>query len=93
MTESDADDKDQVDELEQHANLQLIAIGDRIRRRRRALDLTQGELASRAGISRAHVVAIESRDNATNFSVTALVRIAFALGCHPADLLGDGDRP
>ena len=56
-----------------------------LRRKRQELQMTQEELADRAGLSSRYVGAIERGDVAA--SVTVLGQIAEALGSDPGDLL------
>ena len=56
-----------------------------LRRKRHDQQMTQEELAKRAGLSTRHVGAIERGD--VSASVTVLGRIAEALGIAPGDLL------
>jgi len=56
-----------------------------LRRKRHELDMTQEELAERAGLSARYVGAIERGD--VSASVTVLGQIAEALGVEPGDLL------
>ena len=56
-----------------------------LRRKRHDLDLTQEELAERAGLSARYVGAIERGD--VSASVTVLGQIAEALGIEPGELL------
>jgi transcriptional regulator with XRE-family HTH domain len=56
-----------------------------LRRKRQELQMTQEELADRAGLSSRYVGAIERGDVAA--SVTVLGQIAEALGSEPGDLL------
>ena len=60
-------------------------IGSLIRRRRRALDLTQAELATRLGISRGALANIET--GRQNMLVHQLYRFAAALDVNVHDLL------
>ena len=60
-------------------------VGRRVRRRRRAIDMSQGDLARRASVSRSEISLIE---NAVRMPSTArLVRIAGGLVVSPAQLL------
>jgi len=61
-----------------------------LRRKRHDLEMTQEELAERAGLSARHVGAIERGDVAA--SVTVLGQIAEALGIEPGDLLRRAGR-
>jgi transcriptional regulator with XRE-family HTH domain len=56
-----------------------------LRRKRHGLQMTQEELAERAGLSARYVGAIERGD--VSASVTVLGQIAEALGVEPGDLL------
>lgn len=56
-----------------------------LRRKRHDLEMTQEELAGRAGLSARYVGAIERGD--VSASVTVLGQIAEALGIEPGDLL------
>jgi len=56
-----------------------------LRRKRHDLQMTQEELAERAGLSARYVGAIERGD--VSASVTVLGQIAEALGAEPGDLL------
>lgn len=62
-------------------------LGRQVLLRRKDLDLTQGELAEQAGISRNYVSLIE-RGEARNVSVNVLHGLAAALGTTPAELSG-----
>ena len=61
-----------------------------LRRKRHDLDMTQEDLAERAGLSARYVGAIERGD--VSASVTVLGQIADALGIEPADLLRRAGR-
>ncbi len=60
-------------------------IGQRIRKSRKALDLSQEELAEKVGISATHMSHIETGN--TKLSLAVFVSIAEALGCRTDDLL------
>ena len=62
-----------------------------LRRIRHAKNLTQEELADRAGLSMRYVGAIERGD--VSASVTVLGHIADALGIEPGELLKKVSRP
>jgi quercetin dioxygenase-like cupin family protein/DNA-binding XRE family transcriptional regulator len=62
-------------------------VAEQVRRRRVALGLSNGELAARAGISKAMLSKIEHRR--TSCSLTTLARLAAALSVPVASLLGD----
>jgi transcriptional regulator with XRE-family HTH domain len=55
----------------------LSELGDVVRKRRLALDLSQEELASRAGVHRTYLSDIER--GARNITITVLARLADAL--------------
>ena len=61
-----------------------------LRRKRHDRDMTQEELAERAGLSARYVGAIERGD--VSASVTVLGQIAEALGVEPGDLLRRSSR-
>ena len=61
-----------------------------LRRRRHELQMTQEELAERAGLSARYVGAIERGD--VSASVTVVGQIAEALGSEPGDLLKRSGR-
>lgn len=62
-------------------------IGANINYYRRLMGLTQAQLSEKAGISRAHLSAIEAPNIVRPFSIELLFRIADALDVHPAKLL------
>jgi transcriptional regulator with XRE-family HTH domain len=63
----------------------LRRIGDRIRERRTALELTQAELAERCGLHRTFIGSVERGER--NVAVLSLRKIAVALRVTPAELL------
>lgn len=65
--------------------------GARVRRTRRALDITQEELAARIGVAHSTLVRIER--GKTGPSVGTLFKLGDALGVDPKWILsGDGDE-
>ncbi len=62
-------------------------LGRQVLMRRKKLELTQGELAEQAGISRNYVSLIE-RGETRNVSVNVLHELATVLGTTPAELSG-----
>ena len=68
--------------MEKHPD--LVALGQTIRRLRREADLTQEELAARAGISANYVGEIERGE--CNPSTLVLFALARGLNVRPADL-------
>lgn len=62
-------------------------LGRQVLKRRKELNLTQGELAEQAGISRNYVSLIE-RGEVRNVSVNVLNELATVLGTTPAELSG-----
>jgi len=68
-----------------------VALGSRIRLRRRELGLSQEQLANKIGITFQQVQKYEHGANRVSFS--RLVEIAHALECSAHDLIGDLDKP
>jgi len=68
-----------------------IALGSRIRLRRRELGFSQEQLAREVGITFQQVQKYEHGTNRVSFS--RLVEIAQALKCGIVDIIGDLDRP
>lgn len=69
--------------MEKHPD--LVALGKSVRRLRREADLTQEELAARAGISANYVGEIERGE--CNPSVLVMFAVARGLGVQPSQLL------
>jgi transcriptional regulator with XRE-family HTH domain len=65
-------------------------IANKIKLRRKSLSLTQAQLASKVGLSRAAISQFESGDS--NPSVETLVKIANALGTHLSALISDTNQ-
>ncbi|MNF93663.1 anaerobic benzoate catabolism transcriptional regulator [compost metagenome] len=63
----------------------LQRLGEAIRGRRRALELSQEALADAAGIDRSHMGKIERGER--NVTFLNIARIATAMQCKPSDLL------
>lgn len=63
-------------------------LAEQVFNHRRALGISQSELADRAGISRNYVSLIE-RGEASNLSLNVLHNLAAALGVTPAELTGE----
>lgn len=74
----------------QAANRLDLALGLRIRQRRKALGVSQTSLASAVGITFQQVQKYERGANRVSFS--RLVEIAHALDCRLIDLVGDLDE-
>jgi transcriptional regulator with XRE-family HTH domain len=68
-----------------------IALGSRIRLRRRELGFSQEQLAREVGITFQQVQKYEHGTNRVSFS--RLVEIAQALNCGVVDIVGDLDKP
>jgi transcriptional regulator with XRE-family HTH domain len=62
-------------------------IGANVRRRRKAANLTQTELAAKAKASRAHLSQLENGTAPGYPSLGSLISFATVLGCKVADLL------
>jgi transcriptional regulator with XRE-family HTH domain len=66
-------------------------LGERIKQLRLARNLTLKQVGEKAKVSATHLSEIER--GKTSPTVGALVRIARALGCEPAQLVGEEDLP
>jgi transcriptional regulator with XRE-family HTH domain len=67
----------------------LVVLGQAVRTRRRALGLTQEQLAQRAGLGRSYVTDVEL--GMRNVALTTIVRLAIALEIPVSRLLVDLD--
>lgn len=65
----------------------LVRLGEAVRARRKALELSQEALADFAEIDRSHMGKIERGER--NVTFLNIVRIASAVECKPSDLLID----
>ena len=65
----------------------LVAFGKRLSAERRRLGLSQEALATKAGIHRTYVGAVERGER--NISLLNIQKLADALGVEPAVLLGE----
>jgi transcriptional regulator with XRE-family HTH domain len=63
----------------------LVKLGEAVRARRKALELSQEALADYAEIDRSHMGKIERGER--NVTFLNIVRIAEAIDCKPSDLL------
>jgi len=63
----------------------LVKLGNRLRKERMALGLSQEQFAERAGVHRTYVGMIERAEK--NITLTNLEKIADALGLEPSELL------
>lgn len=70
----------------------LAHIAGAVRARRRALKMTQEELAKRAGCSRPTIAIIESPNSGSGGSIEVLLDIAVALECEVGELLPAPDE-
>ncbi|MBZ5637644.1 MAG: XRE family transcriptional regulator [Acidobacteriia bacterium] len=68
-----------------------LRIADRLRRLRRAAGLSLGDLAERAGVSRAMLSQIETEK--TNPTIAVLWKVAHGLGVPFSELLGTEEAP
>jgi transcriptional regulator with XRE-family HTH domain len=64
-----------------------MTLGQSIAQHRRAVGLTQVQLADRAGLKRKQLQSIETGRYRHSITVRTLARIAAAAGCTPAALL------
>jgi transcriptional regulator with XRE-family HTH domain len=71
----------------QDKDKQLVLLGESVRARRKALNLSQEALADFAGIDRSHMGKIERGER--NVTLLNIVRIAEAMNCKPSDILRD----
>jgi transcriptional regulator with XRE-family HTH domain len=71
----------------QDKNRYLVRLGEAVRTRRKALELSQEALADYAEIDRSHMGKIERGER--NVTFLNIVRIAEAIDCKPSDLLVD----
>jgi transcriptional regulator with XRE-family HTH domain len=89
-------------DLDEALDARLRALATRVRRARRERDLSQEDLADRAGVSRSVVAELERsrldqpkrkedprKRPPRNITLDTLFRMADALDLHPADLLDD----
>jgi transcriptional regulator with XRE-family HTH domain len=89
-------------DLDEALDARLRALAARVRGARREQDLSQEDLADRAGVSRSVVAELERsrldqpkrkedprKRPPRNITLDTLFRMADALGTHPADLLDD----
>jgi len=67
-----------------------IALGERLRTRRKAAGVTQSQLARAVGLTFQQIQKYEKGTNRVSFS--RLVEIAHALECRAMDLIGDLDE-
>ena len=67
----------------------MSIVGDNIKKRRKALHLSQVALAKAAGISQAAISAIESGAITRTPYTDTITKLAAALDCTVSDLMGD----
>src|SRR5277367_4322505 len=80
-----------IDNTQSHAPHRLdVALGLRIRQRRKVLGVSQTALANAVGLTFQQIQKYERGFNRVSFS--RLVDIAHALNCHVVDLIGDLDE-
>ncbi|WP_027936378.1 helix-turn-helix domain-containing protein [Amycolatopsis sp. ATCC 39116] len=82
--------------MEEALDARLRALATRVRKLRRDRDLSQADLADRAGVSRSVIAELErsrlaqgSPRPTRNITLDTLFRLAEAMGVHPAELLDD----
>jgi transcriptional regulator with XRE-family HTH domain len=63
----------------------IAAVAHNVRARRKAVGLSQEELAHEAGVDRTYVSQVERRQR--NLTISVLARLAVALNVAPAELL------
>ena len=68
-----------------------MTIGDLIKQRRKALNMTQSELATKADIAQSSISQIEN-DVSGNVTIGNLRNVAKALSCSLVDLLLEEDK-
>jgi transcriptional regulator with XRE-family HTH domain len=67
-----------------------VAFGKVLRQRRKHLGLTQEQLAHEANVQRNYVSLIERGINQP--TITIIFKLAMALGCSPAELVGEVEK-
>jgi transcriptional regulator with XRE-family HTH domain len=70
---------------QQDTKAQLLALGEAVRRLRKAANLSQEALADASGVDRSHMGKIERGER--NVTFLNIARIASALHASPSDLL------
>ena len=68
----------------------LKRFGNRVRRLRQRLELSQEALAAKAGIHRTYMGGVERGER--NISLKNIYRLAEALGVPPCELFGENDE-
>lgn len=71
-------------------SVEHAALGQAIKALRRAVAISQEELAARSGLHRTYVGGIERGER--NVSFANLLKLAHALGVRPSALLADAER-
>lgn len=66
---------------------QLVRLGEAVRARRKALEMSQEALADYAGIDRSHMGKIERGER--NVTLLNLLRITEAMHCKPSEMLAN----
>ena len=69
----------------------LIAVGDAVRRRRKALGLSQEAFADACGIDRSYMGGVERGER--NLAMLNIMRIIDALQIQPSEFFKDMDKP
>lgn len=74
---------------QQDTNAHLLALGEAVRRLRKAANLSQEALADASGVDRSHMGKIERGER--NVTFLNIARIAAALDALPSELLREAD--
>jgi len=78
--------------IDKDASYQLLQVGLNVRFYRNLENITQEELAERAGISSPSVSRLENPNNFSNTELITILKIAIALGVSPAKFFEFRDK-